>query len=107
MIGDDGNAKLSDFGISRMLESRGTTTKTIGGTVRWMARELILPDEDEEDDCAAAPVTCQTDVWSFGMTVLEVVVCISSKPKLLIDNLNRFFLAHCHILNSGMIRKSS
>ena len=70
MIDEEGNARLTDFGISRMLDARGTTTKTIGGTVRWMARELVLPDDD--DDTAAVPVTYESDVWSFGMTVLEV-----------------------------------
>ena len=34
-----------------------------------MAPELIDPNDDEDDDY---PVTCQTDVYSFGMTVLEV-----------------------------------
>ena len=58
-----------------MLDARGTTTKTIGGTVRWMARELVLPDDD--DDTAAVPVTYESDVWSFGMTVLEVLFSLT------------------------------
>ena len=75
MIDEEGNARLTDFGISRMLDARGTTTKTIGGTVRWMARELVLPDDD--DDTAAVPVTYESDVWSFGMTVLEVLFSLT------------------------------
>lgn len=75
MIDDHGNAKLSDFGISRMLESRGFTTKTVAGTVRWMAMELLLDDDETSED--AIPVTVESDVWSFGMTILEVSMQIN------------------------------
>lgn len=75
MIDDYGNARLSDFGISRMLESTGFTTKTTAGTVRWMARELIFAEEELCDD--VVPVTFRTDVWSYGMTILEVLHLLS------------------------------
>lgn len=39
------------------------------GTIRWMAYEQINMDEHQ----TSTPYTLQTDVWSFGMTVL---VCI-------------------------------
>lgn len=53
-----------------MLEATGFTTKSIGGTCRWMARELIAPADDEDD--STPRVTTESDVWAFAMTVLEV-----------------------------------
>ena len=64
MIDDRCNAVLTDFGISRMLDTRGFTTKSIAGSCRWMSKELLC-DEDQVPSFAS-------DVWSLGMTILEV-----------------------------------
>ncbi|TEB37673.1 kinase-like protein [Coprinellus micaceus] len=75
LVNDDGHACLADFGLSRILEVRGFTTKSSGGTCRWMAYELVVPPEDEEDnDDYVPPLTRETDVWAFGMTILQVVL---------------------------------
>ena len=71
MINDHGAACLSDFGISRILHRSGFTTKSVAGTVRWMAVELLISDDDADDDATFA-VTTESDVWAFAMTVLEV-----------------------------------
>lgn len=64
-------ASISDFGLSRVLETTGFTTKAVGGTCRWMAQELLdPPEEDDEGDTPL--VTTASDVWAFAMTVLEV-----------------------------------
>ncbi|CAE8622710.1 unnamed protein product [Polarella glacialis] len=47
--------KLLDFGLSRILGSR---PKVLGGTVRWMAPEIICN--------ASTPPTSAADVFSFG-----------------------------------------
>lgn len=60
---------LTDFGLSKILNTSGFTTKNIGGTCRWMAPELMQYSQD--DDAEFGP-TKATDVWAFGMTVLEV-----------------------------------
>lgn len=67
LIDDEGNACLCDFGLSRILQSTGFTTKSIAGTCRWMAIELTIPDDD-----VVVELTEATDVWAFGMTALEV-----------------------------------
>ena len=73
-MSDTGEARISDFGLSRILETSGFTTKGVGGTCRWMAYELIVsPDNYGEDGEEYVPQpTIASDVWAFGMTALEV-----------------------------------
>ncbi|KAG8723968.1 hypothetical protein FRC09_000935 [Ceratobasidium sp. 395] len=73
LIDRDGVAKLSDFDhsiLSNCTLSFTETTNVGGGTLRWMAPELLLSDEDDE---IAARRTNQTDVYALGMTLLEIV----------------------------------
>ncbi|TFK21998.1 kinase-like protein [Coprinopsis marcescibilis] len=70
LVKDDGQACLTDFGLSRVLETRGYTTTSFGGTCRWMAYELLTPVDDDSED-TPPPLTKNSDVWSFGMTMLE------------------------------------
>ena len=64
---------ICDFGISRMLASSlvlssSTQHGNLGGSVRWMATELLEPNSEPKHH------TMETDVWAFGMTIL---VCTS------------------------------
>ncbi|KAG8740916.1 hypothetical protein FRC10_003575 [Ceratobasidium sp. 414] len=71
LVDRDGMAKLSDFDhsiLSNCTLSFTETTNVGGGTLRWMAPELLLSDDDEE---AAAARTTQTDVYALGMTLLH------------------------------------
>ena len=90
-------ASLADFGLSRILQQSGFTTKTASGTLRYLAPELydnyefnpIMAQDwrwkapelmkvslnDEDEVCPRVVET--TDVWAFGMTVVEVRVSIS------------------------------
>ncbi|KAF8605855.1 kinase-like protein [Ceratobasidium sp. AG-I] len=68
LVSDQGIAKLSDFGNSILTNcSLGfTATSNIGGgTIRWMAPELL-----EED---AADRSLPADIYALGMTILEVM----------------------------------
>ncbi|KAG6327553.1 hypothetical protein ID866_11537 [Astraeus odoratus] len=64
LISDDGRALLTDFGASHLVNSTLSMSVSLPSefTPNWMAPEL--------------PVQCfpsaQGDVWSFGMTVLEL-----------------------------------
>jgi hypothetical protein len=49
------------------MEVSGFTTKQVGGTCRWMAYELIYDDDEEPTQQSR-----ETDMWAFGMTILEV-----------------------------------
>ena len=70
-----------DFGLSRVLEASGYTTKTATGTMRWQAYELLVPCKDGEEELIPR-VTEATDIWAFAMTVIEVSIL----PFLLLTN---------------------
>jgi len=73
LITDSCHAVLTDFGLSQVIEDligpSGNTTSTTQGTVRWMAPELVLDDENNQ----TLPLTFSTDVWSFGCTAYELM----------------------------------
>lgn len=88
LINDNHQASLADFGLSRILQETGFTTKTLLGTPRHLAPELVATGMDDEDDSILIPtgadiegdsiprVTAATDVWAFGMTILEVRIAV-------------------------------
>ncbi|KAG1750242.1 kinase-like protein, partial [Suillus lakei] len=71
LIGGDGTAYLADFGLS------GTLIKVPGmtylaknccpGALRWTAPELLSEEE------SVSAVTTQSDIYSFGSIVLQVL----------------------------------
>ncbi|KAK7392790.1 hypothetical protein VNO78_21238 [Psophocarpus tetragonolobus] len=66
MLDSDYNAKLGDFGLARTIQQRNEThhsTKEIAGTPGYMAPETFLTGR----------ATVETDVYAFGVLVLEVV----------------------------------
>ncbi|KAK9921668.1 hypothetical protein M0R45_030170 [Rubus argutus] len=66
MLDSDFNARLGDFGLARTLQQSEEThhsTKEIAGTPGYMAPETFL----------TARATVETDVYAFGVLVLEVV----------------------------------
>ncbi|KAI6011822.1 kinase-like domain-containing protein [Pisolithus marmoratus] len=67
LISDEGHALLTDFGLSYLVNSSFSMTvhDRCGGTLNWMAPELL----DVEGNVVK---TSAGDVWSFGMTVLEL-----------------------------------
>ena len=78
LISDKGIPQLSDFGLSLIVNdllqddpdllSTETSTANQGGALRWLAPELLgLPDSP------AYKLTKQTDIYSFAMTIIEVL----------------------------------
>ena len=65
------NACLADFGLTTLLQSTGTFSETssIRGTVRWMAPELLISDDAEQD---AGKASCASDMYALGMVFWEV-----------------------------------
>ncbi|KAF7343291.1 Tkl tkl-ccin protein kinase [Mycena venus] len=73
LIGNKGDAVLSDFGLSRTLERRtGYTTSTCSaaGSLNWSSPELIRPWFQTEETHAK---TLASDVWAFACTVYELL----------------------------------
>ncbi|KZT39809.1 kinase-like protein [Sistotremastrum suecicum HHB10207 ss-3] len=75
LVSHEGNALLADFGLARLVDDDtlfsnevGTSTNnSLRGTIRWMAPELACGL-----DCAPRP-TRQSDIWSYGCVVLELI----------------------------------
>lgn len=73
MISPYGIPLLADFGLSLALSqsqyTSGTTATTTKGTVRWMAIELLVPNDSgiptKHDE--------KSDVWAFGMVIYELL----------------------------------
>jgi serine/threonine protein kinase len=62
LLTECGVAKLADFGCSSLMEVDKTSTKTVAGTVVYMAPE-----------CLVGRSSFPSDMWSLGMTVLHCV----------------------------------
>ncbi|KAF8839957.1 WD40 repeat-like protein, partial [Paxillus ammoniavirescens] len=75
LIGGNGRACISDFGLSILLTQLGgstyATSRRAEGTLRWSAPEL-LDLEVPADEVHVFP-TFQTDVYSFGSLMLQVL----------------------------------
>ena len=64
LLGDDGCAKVADFGIAKSLEAAGpdlTGTNLLVGTPAYMAPERV----------AGEPATPQADIYSLGVVLYE------------------------------------
>lgn len=63
MLDSNYNAHLGDFGLARLLENDAFVTTMVAGTIGYLAPEVSYTGR----------ATPESDVYSFGMVVLEVV----------------------------------
>ena len=70
LIGNDGNIKISDFGISKLMNAETQMTGGVG-TQKFMAPEIL--NEEEYDQ--------KVDVYSFGV-VLYFILTGGEMPKI-------------------------
>ncbi|KAI0522886.1 hypothetical protein KFK09_005275 [Dendrobium nobile] len=70
-------ARISDFGLAKLLQTDQTRTKTsIRGTKGYVAPEWF---KDK-------PITSKVDVYSFGVVLLEIVCCRKNVEKDFVDD---------------------
>ncbi|KAG8937204.1 hypothetical protein FRC02_003879 [Tulasnella sp. 418] len=67
LIDEHGNARLCDFGATRLLE--GVTGLTTSNQNAKATRRFISPERLTEDK----PPTIASDIWAFGCVVIEVL----------------------------------
>ncbi|KXN83775.1 Serine/threonine-protein kinase HT1, partial [Leucoagaricus sp. SymC.cos] len=65
LISKDKRAMIADFGIS-YVNLTGVSTGDTGGTLNWMAPEICISG-------GQAPVTVESDMWSFGCVFTGMV----------------------------------
>ncbi|KAH8112997.1 kinase-like domain-containing protein [Phellopilus nigrolimitatus] len=75
LVGNDGLPRISDYGFSRILRTLNRIRSNTGaeidvsdGAIRFMSIESLKHEEDYEKYHLTKP----SDVWSFGMTMLEL-----------------------------------
>ncbi|KAL5983339.1 hypothetical protein ACLOJK_017423 [Asimina triloba] len=66
LLDDSFTARISDFGLAKLLMGNQTRTKTdIRGTRGYVATEWFK----------SVPITTKVDVYSFGVMLLEIICC--------------------------------
>ena len=65
------HALLCDFGCSRVIDQSEYTTD-LKGAVRYMAPELLYPQDGEDLDTFNPRATKESDVYAFSMLSYEV-----------------------------------
>lgn len=72
LIGDDGRARLTDFGIAQSLDDTTALTRADGvvGTLRYLAPERL----------AGEPADVATDVWGVGAILYEMIAGTPAFP---------------------------
>ncbi|KAF8602231.1 WD40 repeat-like protein [Ceratobasidium sp. AG-I] len=76
LVSQEGVLKISDFDHAILPDTTlrfSKTTNVGGGTLRWMAPELIQQEDDDPDSKPPVARNKQTDVYALGMTMLEIV----------------------------------
>jgi serine/threonine protein kinase len=72
LVGLDGIAKVTDFGLARGISQALYESET-PGQVRISGRSMTIPYRSPEQ-AALRPVTSATDIWSWAVMMLQVFV---------------------------------
>lgn len=86
LITAQGTAVLSDFGLATIPgQLQVSSSVNRGGHVRWMSAELIDYEPELEENGDLGGPTYQSDIFAFGMTVLQVSTANSAVVLILIS----------------------
>jgi hypothetical protein len=76
LVDESGNPRLCDCGLAFIIEPSEFTSIKTAGACRWTAPEIMNPPEDAmSSNDSFALFTKESDVYAFGMIVLEVNLC--------------------------------
>ncbi|KAJ3303741.1 MAP kinase kinase (MEK) [Kappamyces sp. JEL0829] len=78
LLNSDGQTKISDFGISKERVNQGP--HTFVGTLLYLAPEMLCQGHDR-----LANVSFNADIWSFGLTMMEIATGKFPYPKELLS----------------------
>ena len=86
LVDSRGSARLADFGLAIIIDESavGSTTggRELRGTIRWMAPELLHPEEyGFSDDWQRRLPSTGTDIYALAMTILEVCISVGRLLK--------------------------
>lgn len=81
MFTDNGTVKVTDFGISKMVDQKGVTTTILAGSYTYMSPEEIT------GECT----TYFSDIYSYGITLYNM---LCGKPPFEYDTEYRIMKAH-------------
>ena len=73
MIDNKQNPVIADFGLTFIIDHGEFTTNKIAGPARWTAPEILDPPEDCENE---PPYSQASDIFAFGMTMIEVYLAV-------------------------------
>ncbi|KAF4036943.1 Protein kinase domain [Phytophthora infestans] len=65
LIGEDGCAKLTDFGLSAVVSDGANSSTSPVGALRWKAPECM--------GTSGKPATFASDIFSLGMCIIEAI----------------------------------
>ena len=79
MVDHDGGARICDYGLAFIIEPAEFTSVKSAGLCRWTAPEIMNPAQDVHSDLPL--FTEKSDVYAFGMTVIEVCSRVNFKVR--------------------------
>jgi len=73
LVDDDGHPRICDYGLAFIIEPSEFTSIKTAGACRWTSPEIMNPPEDAAStNDSAALFTKESDIYAFGVTVLEI-----------------------------------
>jgi len=75
LVDQDGCARICDYGLAFIIEPSEFTSIKTAGACRWTAPEIMNPAESAQNANAADALplfTKSSDIYAFGMTMLEI-----------------------------------
>ena len=77
LVDNDGFIKLNDFGLSHKTEELLLLDDIIEGDCRYISKELF----DNNDNISKSDIDNRCDVFSLGLSILEIMANINLPPK--------------------------